>query len=241
MSRLAGSIIGACSVVSAVCLVTLAAPKMISSTNSQNTILNSRLVAAAPSYVLPVYPQTAASAAITDLSTLVASLLPPKGFSGLDWAFAVGNPRVAWQTEGVLSEGQQTVRVGYARVRVAGKVSTVLRRQLDELAWSVTLLTDGPAKFGPQGIDISPGVLPNMECFGTLFEGCSFSAADALTGGGLKARQVCTTGSEGNGDKVYAVTANGGVESLVVVSTSRGSGGDSASIAILPMSMRETA
>lgn len=97
MPRLASIVLTTSSVVSAVCLATLAYPSL------------SRLVTATGQRTQQgtqaVYPPASSSAPVTELSDLVASLLPATGFNGRDWTFAAENPRIIWQTAGVTSDG----------------------------------------------------------------------------------------------------------------------------------------
>ena len=230
-----------CAVVSATCLVILVAFRQSETDRPIRQLTPASdvapRVASAPRSVSAVFPASAATAPVVDLPDLLVSLLPDEGFSQIAWTFAASNPRIVWQTNGVSADGSSTVRVGYVRVRVAGKTLTVLRQTVEELAWSVALRTTESKKFGPRTIEVSPSVAsPEGQCFGTLFEGCSFKPTDALRSAALAVRSICESGSFGDHKEAYAVAANGKKESLVVFTSSVGSGGETTSIKIAPMS-----
>jgi len=186
---------------------------------------------------MPVYPREAADLPITDIADLVVAAIPTQGFERLGWDDMIDNPMIRWKTEGVTVTGTAALREGLVRVRVAGKPSTAIRQVREELAWTVTLGTYGPEKFGPKWISIEPGAPPPDQCFGTLDDGCTFTAAQALAAPTLAKQPICTVSSLG-GDhtEVYSVTVSGKPPSLLVYGYSEGSGGSSSSIEIIPAS-----
>src|SRR5271165_4142466 len=119
---------------------------------------------------------------VLDLSDLVVAVLPKHGFEHLGWDHMVGQPIISWQTPGITrTETGMAMRVGFARVRVAGVSSKVLRHGWEELPWSVTLSTTENERFGPKLIEIKPGGSdPDNICFGVTFRGCTFTPAQAL-------------------------------------------------------------
>ena len=178
-----------------------------------------------------VSPTEAASLDPISLPALVELLLPERGGGQLRWSHGLEAP-IAWITDGFAeTSGGLTERVGLARVRVDGEVATVLERTVNELAWSVVLSTEAPAKFGPETIGITPGY-PGHICFGTLYEGCEFRPEQALASPSLRSEVVCQGRvSSGNGMAVYHVRASGR-EGYVRYRISSGSGGVSSSIEI---------
>lgn len=180
---------------------------------------------------LAVSPPEAAAVEPTALPALIEHLLPSEEGGQLSWTHGLDAP-VVWITRGyqeTTSGGYE--RIGLARVTVDGRQSTVLEQGVHELAWSVILSTTAPAKFGPETIDIRVGP-PGNECFGTLFEGCSFSAEQAISSPSLKIEKVCQGRVDsGNGMAVYHVRAPGKQGYLRYV-VSSGSGGTSSSIEI---------
>jgi hypothetical protein len=138
---------------------------------------------------VPVYPRSAKDLRSIELADLVSLAMPPNGFEKLGWDHLSIAPNIAWQTEGTKdAPGEKTVREGLARVTVAGVRSTVLRQTREELAWTVTLGTDASYKFGPRWIMIEPGFTPGNQCFGALYDGCTFTSAQALSGSKLKSK-----------------------------------------------------
>lgn len=173
---------------------------------------------------------------VVELADLVVAVLPPNGFDNLGWDYMVDDPMISWRTNGTEATQVATFRAGSSRVRVAGVSSKVLRRTWEELAWSVTLWTDGNPKFGPKWIEIKPGGDdPNSACFGANFRGCTFGAATALASSKLKSRLVCSHEQGSEVLRAYSVSAAGKKPSLVIYQVSGGSGGTSAWLDIRPL------
>ncbi len=185
---------------------------------------------------MPVYPREAADLPIINIADLVIAAIPAQGFERLGWDDMIDNPVIRWNTVGVTLTGSAALREGLVRVRVAGKPSTTIRQGREELAWTVTLGTYGPEKFGPKWISIEPGAPPPDQCFGTLDDGCTFTAAQALAAPTLAKQPICTIPEGGSHTEVYSVTASGKPPVLFVYGYSEGSGGSSSSIEIRPMS-----
>jgi hypothetical protein len=191
---------------------------------------------------MPVYPRDAADLPVTNLSDLVVAVIPAHGFNGLGWDDMIDSPMIRWTTDGVTVTGTSAaLRQGLVRVRVDGKPSTTIHQVREELAWTVTLGTYGPEKFGPQWISVEPGVEPHDQCFGALDDGCTFSSAQALAAPTLTKQLICDVAEFGGQTQVYSVTASGKAPVLLIHTTSGGSGGSSSSIEIRPLSDRTVA
>jgi hypothetical protein len=179
------------------------------------------LVAAGGSAAAAVWPREAAPLKPIELSALISQFLTAPN---LRWEM-LQNGSVRWTTNGIETNERRSFRRGLARVKLNGRSSTILRQNIDELAWSIELSTFDQERFGPTLATINPGT-SQEQCFGTGFTGCYFTAEEAL--GRLGLRQACSVGPAGNVAKVYE---RAGRRSMTVVyRNSTGSGGRSASI-----------
>src|ERR1700759_1995529 len=94
---------------------------------------------------------------VVELADLVAEALPANGSDNLDWGYMTDNPLIQWKSEGIEHHGgEATFRTGVVRVVVSGTISQVLKQKWQALAWTFTLTTLEPAKFGPKYIVIQP-------------------------------------------------------------------------------------
>ena len=186
-------------------------------------------------------PPEASGLPISHLADLVTTLLPPAGFEQLGWDYLAAQPNIHWLTNGYADRGNGAERTGLARVRVGRRESTRLLQSLNELAWSITLATDENPRFGPKSIEVDVGYGSDKQCFGTLDNGCTFTAADALSSKSLTAQRVCELDESGGIKQVFDVSAVGKANLLVVVSQNEGSGGASSTLSILPEEQRSSA
>ena len=172
-----------------------------------------------------------------ELSDLVVDLLPADGFKSMGWDYLVNDPLISWKTDGTAQKGSWTAREGLVRVTVGGKASQILRQKWENLPWTVTLATSDLEKFGPRRIEIKPGgnETDNI-CFGDRFRDCMFTEAQALSAKGLKATRVCHLDMVNATEYGYSVSAPGKKPSLLVYELNEGSGGESSSIEIRPLS-----
>jgi hypothetical protein len=187
-----------------------------------------------------VHPRAAQDLPSIELAELVATAMPPNGFEKLGWDHLSTSKNIHWQTVGTATApGEKTIRIGLARVTVAGMRSTVLRQAREELAWTLTLGTDASAKFGPKWITIEPGFDPGNQCFGTLYDGCTFTSAQALSTPKLKSRPICQFSDGTDQTEVFLITAEGRQPSVLVHVTSGGSGGLSSFLEVRSFSEQE--
>jgi hypothetical protein len=187
-----------------------------------------------PSDTLPVFPPTAKNLPRVELADLVTLVLPPKGFENLGWDYLANARAIAWQTQGVETDNDASYRRGIVRVGVSGKTATVLHQIREELAWTLTLGTDGNEKFGPKSISIQIGAFPDDLCFGTLFDGCTFDAQQAIAS--VKSKLVCRFPVIGDEYQVYSISTADKDASLLVYHVGRGSGGVESDLEIRPLS-----
>src|SRR5262245_36438793 len=99
------------------------------------------LGAAAPA-ATPVFPREAAGLPPVALADLVYATMLPAAAARAPW----DHPHiraVRWLTLGVEPQGQGGYRIGVARVRAGRVKTTVLRRRLEELAWTAQAETRG--------------------------------------------------------------------------------------------------
>lgn len=144
-----------------------------------------------------ISPPESASAQPIELAQLVEQLLPAEGATQLGWTAGPDMP-IVWITPDPAPTGEH---VGFARVTVAGRVSTVEDRGPRELAWSVVVR--------PDLIKIEPGT-PQIYCFGSTFTGCSFTAEEALSSPSLSLRPICADDFGGfSRVEVFEATAEG--------------------------------
>jgi hypothetical protein len=172
-----------------------------------------------------------------ELSDLVVELLPADGFRSMGWDYMVNDPLMSWKTNGTARQGSWTTREGLVHVTVGGKASQILRQKWENLPWTVTLSTSDNEKFGPKRIEIKPGGNDTDNiCFGDRFRGCKFTEAQALSAKGLKATPVCHLDMVNSTLHGYSVSAPGKKPSLLIYELNEGSGGESSSIEIRPLS-----
>jgi hypothetical protein len=195
------------------------------------------IVLAAPAGAARAQPIDLNAHPAIELSDLIVDLLPADGFRPMGWDYMVNDPLISWKTDGTTQAGSWTRREGLVRVTVGGKSSQILRQKWENLPWTVTLSTSDNEKFGPRRIEIKPGgnEADNI-CFGDRFRGCKFTEAQALSAKGLKAAPVCHLDMVNSTVHGYAVSAPGKKPSLLIYELNAGSGGESSSIEIRPLS-----
>jgi hypothetical protein len=172
-----------------------------------------------------------------ELSDVVVDLLPADGFRSMAWDYLVNDPLISWKTDGTVRTGSWTTREGKIRVTVEGKTSKILRQSWEDLPWTVTLSTSDNPKFGPTRIELKPGGSdPETTCFGDRFRGCKFTEAQIFTSKVLKVNLVCRSDVVNTIRRGYSVSAPGKKPSLLVYELDAGSGGESSSLEIRPLS-----
>jgi hypothetical protein len=202
----------------------------------------------------PVFPRIAEKVQPVELSEFIANAVPENGVEKIGWDY-LSNSSIVWVSNGYENYGgTETWREGLVRIRVGGVASTVLRQKKEELAWSISLVTDGPPKFGPTFIKIEPGFdvseqvakqlggdLTNGNsgiCFGELFTGCDFTAARALASHRIRSTLVCK-GEFNVKPDVYEIRVGNKPPALLTYSWGGGSGGSSADIELHPLADKE--
>jgi len=183
---------------------------------------------------LPIEPAALSTFKAVELSTLVLDAMPPANSSGLTWAHMLDAP-ILWVTDGYSStESGEEIRDGKVRVRVNGRISTVLSKTTEEVPWTVELSSTTNPNFGPQDIAIMAGGNNGDQCFGSLYSNCTFTPEEAFKNKGLSARFLCQA-NEGAGagyTRYYRLTADGRADMIAAYSYDDGSGGASTDLSL---------
>lgn len=149
-----------------------------------------------------VYPEAAKSLPLLEIGEAILFLMPSKKLPYLNWSYLGDSSSIEWLDDGYVIESfggeQASMRRGLMRIRVNNKKSTVLKKSLRELAWTVRFMTLGMPKFGFQTIKLSSGP-PGDECFGSLYDGCDFNPINSMRKSGVKIKKICSNDHVGNG------------------------------------------
>jgi hypothetical protein len=174
-----------------------------------------------------VYPDSVKKLSSLELGELIFFLMPSKDSNFIDWGY-LSNTKIIWQDDTYKTtntpQGTYNSRVGLVRANVMGNISTILKKQTTELAWSVVYESYGNPKFGVEVITIKPGTDDSDgACFGSTSDNCSFNPIKSFDGAKIKYRQICKS-SEKVG---YQLSAEGKKTIKAAWITSTGSGGSS--------------
>src|ERR1019366_6274596 len=181
-----------CKVVAFVTFVSVQAGESASATIASQHVGESGVAG-----TLGVFPRSAAHLKPRELADFVADIVPGAGFASFNWAY-LSDGGILWITEGLNYGQSETIREGLARIRVNGRPSTRLRRRREELAWTLSLVSEGNPKFGPEYLRLEIGLPPAGVCFGTLDDGCDFTASDALASRRIAHQMLCEGQFNGN-------------------------------------------
>lgn len=178
---------------------------------------------------MPVNPPKAASLAPVELSDFIADIVPNNGMESLEWDYLADGP-IVWITDGNTSTGSATIRQGAVRIRVQGKIATVLKQRKEEQAWAVTLGTNGNPNVGPKWIAIGD------QCFGSIYGDCTYEPSQVLTSPKIVSdRKLCNGRFNGN-PEVHEITIKDKRPVLIAFKSDGGSGGIMQFVAIHPVS-----
>lgn len=185
------------------------------------------LISAAESSKEAIFPPSLSGKPSVELGEFIRSSMLEKG-ERLGWDWRV-NSDIDWQ-DGItqVNSTGYSHRDGVARINVMGVRSSVLKKRKDELGWEVSLRTMKPAKFGPEAIELSP-----LDCFGTLYDGCSFDPASSLKAAGIATKKICSVHLNGsNFSDTYLISHSGKEDMLMTWANSGGSGGESSRVTL---------
>jgi hypothetical protein len=181
---------------------------------------------------LPIEPKSLSALDPVNLQSLVLAALPPSGSQLFQWDSMLQAP-VSWTTDGFTrTETGVLIRDGLARVRVNGRVSTVLKHVKEELPWTVEMDTTGNENHGPQEISIKPGGNDADQCFGSLYDNCTFTPDEALRSRDFSAKYLCQVGPLNYYKRYYLLTAPDRSAVLAAYEHDEGSGGVSTELTL---------
>ena len=174
---------------------------------------------------LPIEPSSLSTLEPVDLPTLVLAAMPTAGTRVLGWEHMLQAP-IRWSTDGfTTTETGAKIRDGWARVRVNGRVSTVLKQGKEELPWTVELDSTANENYGPQEISIKAGGNDENQCFGSLYDNCTFTAVEAFQSPVFKTQFLCQVGPLNDYKRYYMLTASGRAAVVAAYEHDEGSGG----------------
>ena len=184
-----------------------------------------------------VYPASVSKLKNIELGEAIFLLMPDKSTKFIQWSFQSNNDKILWidDTYKIIESSNVASRDGLIRINVKGAKSTILNKELKELAWSIEYINSiSNPKFGPQKIILTPGVRDgNGNCFGSTADNCSFSPIKSLQSSNINFDIVCKTGSTENwGTTGLLLSAKGKKTVKMKWVTDGGSGGSSSWIEI---------
>jgi hypothetical protein len=210
----------------------------------RHLVLLLTVVCASVANAQSVFPSSAGSLEPLELGDATLLLMPDKTTVGpVHWDFREGSRQIAWVTDGYENAENRSgqvvpTRYGLMRIHVRGKKSTVMKRELTELAWTVSYSTESALKFGVEIIAIDPGE-PRESCFGTLYEGCDFDPKESFENTGIAARVLCKVRTLGIEITGYELSHPNKRTTLARLITNTGSGGTSSSLELIFTTPRE--
>jgi hypothetical protein len=185
---------------------------------------------------IEVVPGEAGKLPVLELGKAVALLLPDRAEGQIGWAHRADGP-VAWVTEGYRmqrwADGTNVaIRDGLMRIRLDGKMATVLKKANSELAWTVSYTSTVDPKFGVEAISLHPGT-DNEICFGSTYSGCAFDPVKSLRQAGISVKVLCNSPVPGGSAMGLELSAPGRRTTMARVSQQAGSGGATTDFTLL--------
>lgn len=169
-----------------------------------------------------------------EIAELMGHLMQPRGEQAYFPWDTMANSDIIWTPEGIRYQDGTAYRNGIARVNILGEVSTVLKGQVEELAWSLTLVTNSNPGFGATHVALEAGGSGDNICFGVGNTMCSFDVEESLKESGFDYTKgkICAPNSQ-TFLELYTVHQEGYQEMHVVLETNAGSGGASTTMLML--------
>ena len=181
---------------------------------------------------LPIYPPLLSKAPDIELGDAVLFLVPDSN-AKVFWDWRSNAKEIIWLDNGYKENKGVSSRRGLMRINVLGIHSTVLRQTKEELGWTIEMITKGGAKFGPTKVALEPGLGNAEQCFGTLYDGCSFTSLQSLTKAGFDVKKICEVKELGGTIKGYLLSFSGKTSTVLQERYGEGSGGSQTSISLL--------
>ena len=141
-----------------------------------------------------VYPKAASNLKEMELGQAIYMLMPSVSSGHIGWSYLSDSNKVFWldDTYKTAPGGDLNFRTGLMRINVEGVKSTILKKVVKELAWSVVYGGPGNPNFGVQEISLSPGVNDgDANCFGSTTENCTFNPINSMVKEGIKVDIQC--------------------------------------------------
>jgi len=162
---------------------------------------------------------------VIPLGKMIAALIQPAD-PDLPWSLGADKSSgIVWKSVGVETNScgsYAACRIGEARISFDGKELKNLRKTIEPVQWDIYIYSTMPAKFSPEGIDISP------RCDTVA---CEFSLGHELESAGFKTKKLCESRSPAENASGFRISLAGHVAYLKYDSGS-GSGGTSDSLEI---------
>lgn len=166
-----------------------------------------------------------------ELGEAILLFMPDKNMEYISWDFRADAP-IEWMTNGYKTEkadskGEaESFREGLMRINVQGIESHILRKKKEELAWKIHYSTFNPnPKFGVESIQLQAGDSEG-ECFGELYDNCTFEAEKSMKDAGVFATKVCENPERGGGPVIgYELSFPNKEKTNARLETNGGSGG----------------
>jgi hypothetical protein len=187
-----------------------------------------------------VYPIGASKVKPMSLGQAVLMFMPDAGVKHIDWSYLNKSNNILWLDDTYKfnqsnPDDSLNFRTGLMRINVDGVKSTILKKTVKELAWSVVYQGPGNPNFGIQMIALTPGIdNGDANCFGSTTQNCTFNPINAIAKEGIKIDVVCkstdVTGSTEVTGLELSAAGKKAIKARMI--TSGGSGGSSSWIEI---------
>lgn len=181
-----------------------------------------------------IYPPSIGKLKSVELGQAVLMFMPPSdGTKLISWAFQSDNG-VVWLDDSYKSAADgSNYRTGLMRINVDGVKSTILKKEIAELAWSVTYTGSSNPNFGVDTITLEPGIDDGDQCFGSITENCTFNPLMSLAKANITVDVLCKTEQVDGTIVGLSLSENGKKSIQAIWLTSGGSGGQASSIKLL--------
>lgn len=183
-----------------------------------------------------VLPKEASKLKPVEIGEIVFTLMQPKpkksdspGNNNPGWDYLADSKMIVWIDDGIVStkfDNGETgwSRTGYIRVRVDGNKTTVLKKTLKELAWSIDYSNSVNPGFGALFIALAPWA-KDEPCFGSTYSGCDFDPIKSFRASGISINKICESRIPGLVIRGFKLTHPKKSSVLARITENYGSGG----------------
>lgn len=153
-----------------------------------------------------------------ELPKLIEAFMVNPG-SNPEWEMGAGKsmPEIKWISSGIESHGSASYRRGTTRVLLNGKEMQHLRQRLEPVPWKIVMVSDSPAKLGPEQVSIAPSCDTVQ---------CEFDFKKAMSVEGFSLKKICEASPVSQRITAYEVRKST-AHVYAVVADNLGSGGAS--------------